>query len=269
MARSIAPSIAPLIEALELDAPTVVTTIELSRMVGELGLTTPPRVAIQRLAAQGWLLPSGVQGAWEWAPGAHAGPYGHGDPFITLRAQLAVRPDLQAAVGLESAAWLHGAADRAPEQHRVVVRPGERTPAALRRTYDTAVHEWRQPTVTIGGVPVIPPAGVLVHFADAPAAVRNWGLGLEAVPALLDRCGHDDLAVELRGRPHATLVRFAYLVEPFDPGLIAGLGIEAGGTVWFGPRRAARRWDRRWNVADTVLPFTPSGIEDRCPSSIG
>lgn len=117
------------------------------------------------------------QGAWEFEPASHAGRIGHGDPFLVLRAQLAVTPDLDARVALESALWQPGIVDRAPARHMLVVPAGTRVPTALRRTFNVTAFDANIPPVRLDRLPVEAPASVLVHLAHRPTDVENWGPG--------------------------------------------------------------------------------------------
>jgi len=113
--RTIPPSLSPILTELELEAALVVSLAELAELVQRAGIGTEPRVVADRLRKLGWLLATETAGAWEFAPAAHAGPIGHGDPFLELRA---ARSSLDAAVCLTSAL----------AAHRLAVRTGGRSP---------------------------------------------------------------------------------------------------------------------------------------------
>lgn len=261
MTRAIPRSVAPIVEALELEAASVVTTGHLHDLIEQEDLRTPPRVAIQRLAEHGWLISTGVRGVWEFAPGASAGPFGSGDAFIVVRAQLAATPHLDVRVGLESALWLHGLADRPPSRHCVVVRYGKgQAPAALRRNFNLLTFDAELPPAMIDRLPVCSLTTVLVSIADRPTAVRNWRTVLDALGDLIVATNPNDLAIELEGRPNTTRQRLGYLVDPFAPDLAATIDVAETGTAWFGPRGSVRRRSTKWDVADTVLPEPPGGI---------
>ncbi len=257
MTRAIPTSLARVVEALELDAPLVVTSREMLDLVKRLQVDTPANVVVQRLARQGWLLPSGVKGVWEFAPGAHGGRIGHGDPFLALRAQRAATPDLDARVALESALWLHGFINRAPSRHIVSVPELTRPPIGLRRAYKTTLFSPVDPAAKVKRLPVCAPATALVHSAHAPTAVGNWGLVLDGLGALVEAADPAGVLAEARDRPNATRARLGYLVEPFDQRLADELDVVDLGTVWFGPRQPVRRRNSRWHVVDTVLPWFP------------
>ena len=69
-------------------------------MAAQLGVRTAPAFVAHRLQALGWLLRTGLSGAWEFAPGAHAGPHSRGGPLLPVKAALALMPELPAAVAL-------------------------------------------------------------------------------------------------------------------------------------------------------------------------
>jgi len=258
MTRPIPAQYAPVVEALELDAAVLVTNESLRRHLHDAAVGSDPTVAIHRLAAHGWLLPTGVRGVWEFAPGSHAGPVSHGHPFLTLEAQLLATPELSARVALESAMWLAGLIDRAPARHVVSVEKSVRVPTALTRAYDVVRFDAVCPADRVGGVPVSSPATVLAHLATSPTAVANWGLVLDGLADLVDIADLEAVHAELQGRSNAARARFAYLVAPFDPDFVESIDVANSGVVWFGPRKGVRRSDSRWNIVDTVLPVSPT-----------
>jgi len=260
MTRSIPPALAPLVERLELERPSMITSEALTAMIRDARIATPPRVAIQRLSERGWLLKTGVRGVWEFAPGERAGAYSARNPFSALQATLMAQPRLRARAALGSALWLLDFADRAPDRHEVSVPSGEGVPAALKRAYRVVRFEPRLAPAFVQGVPVHQTATVLVHMAHRPTDVRSWAEMLEHLPKLVAAANESEIREELAGRPNATLVRLAYLLSGSAPDLTARLRIEPAGVVWFGPRRKVRRSDSRWKVVDTVLPFSPAQL---------
>lgn len=258
--RSIPPALAPFLERLELERPGAITTVELAALGDQAGIATPINVAIQRLAQRGWLLPTGVRGVWEFAPAERAGPYSEGDPLLRLRAALAVTAGLNAAVALGSAMWLRNLADRAPDTPEVALPMRAHIPAALARGYRIVRFDAQLPVGAVRGIPVHAPATVLVHMAHRPRDVRSWAAMLEGLHGLVEASSEEEIAIELQNRPHATHARLAYLLSGVAPSLVERLAIKPAGRVWFGPRTAVRRYDARWNIADTVLPFSPAEV---------
>jgi hypothetical protein len=260
MTRTIPPTLAPILEQLELERPTIVSVEHLEQVRAQTGVRTPLHLVVQRLAARGWLLPSGVRGVWEFAPAERAGPYSEGDALLALRAATATTEHPPFAAALGSALWLLDIVERAPETPEVAIPPGIRVPAAIRRHYRVVRYAARLAPIEIRDVPVHRAATVLVHLAHRPTSVRSWASVLEHLGDLIAAAPTSEIEEELEGRPHATRARLAYLVSGVAPALAEALAVAAAGVVWFGPRRAMRRYDARWNIADTILPLPPAEL---------
>jgi predicted transcriptional regulator of viral defense system len=263
--RTIPRSLGPILGELELDAPQVVTLAELAALVTRTGVGTEPRVVADRLRKLGWLLPTQTAGVWEFAPAAHAGPIGHGDPYLELRAALANHPLLDAAVCLTSALLAHGLTDRAPDRLEVAVKTRASIPEGLRRATRVVVFDSNLAPERTSGVPVQRPGTVLVHVAARPADVRGWGAIADALPELVEMAAPADIDAELAGQPRSVRVRLAYLTQGVAPDLADRLVAphergRAAPKVWFGPRGSLKRHDARFSVADTVLPFDPASL---------
>src|SRR3954454_4364374 len=89
--RSIPNWLAGMVQELELGGERLVTIDDLQRARPELDRALV-RQGIAHLVRRGWLRPVGVRGTYEFIPGAAAGPYPSGDPWLVLRAELARRP---------------------------------------------------------------------------------------------------------------------------------------------------------------------------------
>jgi len=259
--RSLSRQLAPIVTELELRQPVLVSLQELAVLAEEAGLRTPAKVIAARLRATGWLLATGQRGVYEFAPGAHAGPYGHGDPFIELRAALSAGHHL--AVALQSALWLHGLAERAPDRHELAAPPGAAVPASLKRGMRVVRFSARLPMVGIDRLPVHRTSTILVHIAARPGDVRGWTAFAEALPELAARSSADELEQEMRDRPAAVRPRLAYLLSGVAPLVADSLQPAAPSSVtWFGSSRTSRRYDKRFNVADGLLPFDPRTLAE-------
>jgi predicted transcriptional regulator of viral defense system len=259
--RSLSRHLAPLVAELELRQPVLVSLQELAALAEEAGLRTPAKVVAARLRATGWLLPTRQRGIYEFAPGAHAGPYGHGDPFIDLRAALSVGHPL--TVALQSALWLHGLAERAPDRHELAAPPGSAVPASVRRGMRVVRFSARLPAAQVDQLPVHRTATILVHLAARPGEVRGWTTFAEALPELAARSTAEDLEQELLARPGSVRSRLAYLISGVAPAVADRLQPTAPPSVtWFGSSRASHRYDKRFNVADGLLPFDPRILEE-------
>lgn len=256
--RTLSRALARVVTELELEQPTLVSLDDLAELARRHGLGTHVRELARRLRVQGWLLPTGRPGVFEFAPGAHAGPYGHGDPFIQLRAELRAVPDLPVRLALVSALWAHGLADRAPDRHEVSLPPRAPAPAPLRRAFRLVRFDPRCVATDLNGVPSSTAATLLVHLAARPTDVHGWSQFGEVLPDLVERSTVEELREELTGRPATVQARLGYLLQGIATEVSEELGLRPGrGTVWFGPRDKLLRFDNRWNVADTVLPFDP------------
>jgi predicted transcriptional regulator of viral defense system len=265
MTRTISRSLGTILTELELDAPQVVTLAELAALATRTGVGTAPRVVADRLRKLGWLLPTETVGVWEFAPAAHAGPIGHGDQFLELRAALASRPSLDAAVCLTSALLAHGLTDRAPSRLEVAVKTRASIPEGLRRATRVVVFDSNLTPERSRSVPIHLPGSILVHVAARPADVRGWGAIANALPELVDVVMPADIDAELAGRPRSVRVRLAYLTQGVAPDLADRLvppdeGGRAAPKIWFGPRGSLKRHSSRFSVADTLLPFDPADL---------
>lgn len=261
-ARTLGSSLAQVVEELELAQPVVVTKPDLQSILADRQIKTPASEVARRLRERGWLLPTGQRGVWEFAPGAHAGPYGHGDPLLALRALLAVDtlPGTQPAACLHSALWLHGLADRAPQPHEVALPPRAHVPASLRRSFRVVRFDAALAPELHDGLPTHRIASVLVHLASRPSDVHSWAIVGEALPDAVERVDVDSLRTELAHATNATKSRLGYLLKGQDTAhlSLADLGVRpAEHPVWFGPRSSPGRFDREWNVTDTAFHKPP------------
>jgi len=248
---------------LELRQPTLVSMSDLARLANDAGLRTPAKVLANRLCKAGWLLSTGQRGVYEFAPGAHAGPYGHGDPFIDLRAAM-LAGHRSATIALGSAMWLHGLADRAPDRHVVAVAPNTVVPDSIRRGMRVVRFSARLEPMVLDGLPVHQPATILVHLATRPADVQDWATFAEALAELAERSSGEDLEKELHQRPNAVRTRLAYLLSGVAPRLADLLQpAKPTNVTWFGRSRVSRRFDKRFNIADDLLPFDPRELADQ------
>lgn len=257
--RAVPPWLSGVLAELELDRPTIVTSDAVASICARLEVRAATHRVVEELRGLGWLLDTGVPGAWEFAPAERAGAVSSGDPFLPLRAALELVPQMPAAVALGSAIWLLNLADRAPDRPEVALPKRVRVPIALKRHYRVVHHDARLEPVLVQRLPVQRAATILIHLANRPTDVRSWASVLSILDDLVAQASREEIAAELEGRPAATRVRFAYLVAGIAPDLVQKLGIKTGGKVWFGPRAPLRRHSARWGVADTILPFPPPG----------
>lgn len=210
--RTIARSLAPLVEILELEQPRVVTTADLAAIADDIGLDWAPRNIARRLVETGWLLPLVTRGAWEFAPAARAGALRAGDPFIELRATIRKRPDSPFVVAAESAAYLLGFSSRRPDPEVIGAPGGVRTTPALEGYRIVRWQPIALPKVK-DGLPVWATETLVAFLSSKPARYRDWPnvhewirsafLGLDV--GLLER--------ELRTEARSSWMRAAYLAN--------------------------------------------------------
>jgi predicted transcriptional regulator of viral defense system len=261
--RAVPPSLAPVLEWLELERPDIVTTEQIRGFCDREGVAVPVSTVISRLAHRGWLLKTDTHGVWEFAPAERAGAYSSRDPLLGIKGVLATAPETQLSVCLTSALWLHDLMDRRPPRIEVALPPRVYVPQGVRRTSHVLRFESHLQPVEIQGVPTHRLETVLVHLAARPTDVQNWGSVLDVLAELVASIEHEALREELSGRAHATRARLAYLVSGVAPDLANSLKVESGGKVWFGPRTKLRRHNARWNIADTILPISPADLGGR------
>lgn len=255
MTRSISPSLAPVVEQLELEDARLVTIEHLDAILREAGVRTAPRTVAGRLRERGWLLEAGKRGVWEFAPGSLAGPHSRSGPTRPVQAALLKHDDIQCALTFQAAAWAMGAADRVPSRLEVAAsspKDAGRLPSGLLVSVFAPNLE---PNV-LKGVPVLREASVLVHMAASPKHVRSWTSAVEWLPELAYDADSGDVVAELRDRPATVSARLGYLLQGLRPDIAERIPVPTSKT-WFGPRGRLRRHDNHWQIADTMLPFDP------------
>ena len=262
MIRSVSPAEAAVLERLELERPSLVTTVGLAAMLDDIGIGTPTRVFAARLRAKGWLLPTGQRGVWEFAPADLAGPYSSGDPLLPLRSFLAARPNAVCGLTFQAAAWAHGMADRVPTRPEVAAADpltARKLPDSLDVSSFTPVLAYREAR----DVPTLPADSVIVHMCHKPAAVRSWANAAEWLPDLAAETSPSDVLTELAARPRTTTARTGYLLQALRPDVVAAIADTwpTTGRTWFGRRGRPTRHDEHWQVADTLLPFDPRALK--------
>ena len=254
--RSIPASLASVLEQLELERPTIVTKDLLRDLVERTGLAYDPGEVASRLQRHGWLLSLRTRGAWEFAPASRAGAIGSGDPFIELRAMLSMRPKLAVKVAYDSAVWLHKLSQRMPNKHVLAIHTGLSVPHALRSFRIT--RRWgKLDSIVIQELPVWRTETLVVLIGAQPLSFRDWPNMNEWLSQASDRLDRDLLMRELEGRPRSTWMRTGYILEKGGGDAIAEtLRVEAPsgrGPFYLGRRDAKGRYDKRWEVVDSLL----------------
>lgn len=254
--RSVPRSVAPVLAALELEQPVLVTLDQLDDLTAEIGARLPGSAAARLLRERGWLLPLRTTGVWEFAPGARAGAIGGGDPFIELRARLETRP-LPVAVAAESAAWLHGLTSRSPEPHAVGLPPGVRLPKSL-NGYRVVRWAPSDPVVDVDGLPVWSMDTLVAFMGARPDRYRDWPNVSEWLADATRRVSVDVLRSELTEQPRSAWARTSYLLFLGGAGQAAdelfASAPRGRGPFHLGPRTRPSRYERSFEVADHVFP---------------
>lgn len=254
--RAVHPSIAPVLEALELDMPAVVTTDDVEQLRQASGTKSSTRYLIEVLTEEGWLLPLRSRGVWEFAPAARAGAFGAGDPHIELRAALRKRPHLPVALAEETAAWLHGLAGRPPTRDVLCAPQDLRIPPAL-SGYRVVRAVSRLAPYQRNGLPVWGIDMLLVAMADRPGSYRDWPNVADWLSQAVGRVTEGALRTELQDRSRGAWMRLAYLVERGGnaelAGRLAALAPQGDGPYHLGPRGAPGAYHSGFDVIDSAL----------------
>lgn len=257
VARTIPPSLASVVEQLELDGASIVTVADLARISGPNPSDDAARQVAYELQRAGWLGRLRTKNAWEFLPGARGGPIGSEDRLVEFRARRATDPGWGGVLAMESAATLHGLAQRLPAQEVVALPHGETFPKALSG-------DWRYVRLDLGPngatlvneLPTWTVDALIVGVATRPSGYRDVaGLGqwLELAAERVDTEAVIDL---LKTQNAATRQRAAYLLsaalfrEKVDEVLRA---YPPHQPVWLGPRTTGGHFDRRCLVNDTLL----------------
>lgn len=275
--RTLPRGLAAVVEQMELDQATLITTAELAVIASRAGIQTPSRIVAARLRERGWLLPTDRRGVYEFAPGSHAGALSSGQTTLPLQALLRARPGISAGLTMQSAAWALGLADRAPQRLEIAIqRPVDATQVidvsrVIHALHDIARITRFTPQLPMGrgrGVPLLLPESVLIQMVTRPSDVRSWSSTLEWLPDLAAELTVERLRTELMGRPRAATARAAYLLSGLRPDLVEQLPTKSGhGVVYFGPRSTSRRYDSKLQIIDTALPFDPRNLDPALPDA--
>jgi hypothetical protein len=190
---------------------------------------------------------------YEFIPGAAAGPFPSGDPWLVLRAELARRPGAF-HVGANSAAWLLGYAERSPRPHLVVAETSIAIPRPLRAAYRVLTTRPAPAHGEVGGLPVPAPPELFAEVAQlAPR------LHLDAATGWLRRLLRDvdpaESAAIVQERTVTTRARAGYMAEVCGAhehaDAIASLVPVRSGPFYTGPARPEGPFSSRWRVYDS------------------
>lgn len=253
---------AGILERLELDRPTLVSSEDLSHILDDEKISTPVRVIASRLREKGWFLPTAQRGVWEFVPAEVAGAISRNEPTIGLLSFLARYPKAQCALTLQAAAWAHGFSDRVPAKLEVAAANASII-KSLPSSLDPSVFVPLLPYVKKQGVPTLAIESIFIHIASKPQNVRSWTSATEWLPSLAAEIKWEQLEQELKGRKPTVQARSGYIVQALRPDLAERIFslFPPGSKTWFGPRAKLKRHDNHWQIADTLLPFDPRKLE--------
>lgn len=257
--RSVPPSVAAVLEELELAQPTLVTLSDLEKLAEAAGTRVQATTIAKRLRELGWLLPLRAPGVWEFAPGSRAGRIGRGDPFIEFRARLATRP-LDAAVAVESAAWLLGLAGRIPSRQALSLPPGVRLPKSLD---EYRVVRWSVEARLdhIDRLPVWSVNTLLTFMGSKPHRYHDWPNVPEWLRDGVIRAERDAVHSELAHRPRSAWARTCYLISRGGREEMAHELMDdaphGSGPYHLGPRDRRSIYSDMFDVEDHLLEPTP------------
>ena len=220
--------------------------------------------AVSELIRRGWLSRTDVKGTYEFIPGAAAGPYPSGDPWLVLRAELARRSDVFHA-GANSAAWLLGYAERSPAPHIVVAETGVWVPRPLRAAYRVLCTSPAPASGSENGLPIPTPPELFAEVAQLAPRLQ-----LEASSGWLRRLLQDtrpaDVAAALTDRSPTTRARAGFLADVCGASAhadaIATTGAIGRGPYYTGPPSRAAAFSTRWRVYDSghiAADWSPPG----------
>ena len=275
-ARPIPRRLAGVVAELELLAPETVTREDIAAAIEA---ADPPGhadaamvdVVIDGLRRAGWLLSLRTRGVWEFAPGSRSGAFRSGDPFTELRAALAVRPGLGAAVAMESAAFLRQLAEHPPAPDVVAVPSGTRQVGAL-RAYRLVRIELSDTAITdLETLPVHTTAALVATMAIIPRGYGDWpnvttwlGQAVARICATDPASGDGGLTGDcgllglLESAPATAWARAAYLLDlggqpEASHRVLATAPGPVRGPVYLGPRDRPGRYHRATGVYDSLV----------------
>lgn len=263
--RPIPSRLAPVLEALELDQPRVVTADGLAQLAKAQGTDIDGLQLAYDLRRLGWLIGLRTKGTWEFVPGARAGRFGAGDRYIEMRAALAVDPAFHGALAMESAAVALGLAGRVPDREVLWVPPGRRVPKSFGEWRVVRLAVMDDGIAPVDGLPTWRVGTLLAGMALRPDGFHDWPNVGEWLARAVSQVDADSIARSLAGAPRAAWQRASYLLAM---GRDEAAGFEliehaphGRGPAYLGPRQRKGQFDRRFEIVDSVLASSFSGVQ--------
>ncbi|MCL1805221.1 MAG: type IV toxin-antitoxin system AbiEi family antitoxin [Clostridiales bacterium] len=261
MTRTISNSIAGILQELELERPLLLTSEHLYNLKRKYHIASSVEVIAARLKEKGWLISTDRQGVWEFVPAEAAGTYSTNDPLLAFRAFHVKYPAVKCALTLHTAAWVYGDSDRAPSTVHVSVEDYKHT-RPLKGHVAVSVFRPKLMTQLISNVPILARESIIVQMSVKPSSVHYWASVAEWLPNFCSELSYDKVSEELLDRPIYASQRLGYLIQGTRPDIADELrkGIKPISNAWFGDRKRSFRYDKRFMVADSLLPFDPKEL---------
>jgi hypothetical protein len=262
MTRSIPNSLAGILQELEFERPLLVTREQLSDLKRKYHVASSVEVVAVRLKERGWLLSTDRQGVWEFVPAEVAGIYSTNDPLLSFRAYHAKYPAVKCALTFQTAAWMYGDSDRVPSNVYVSVEEYKHSRPLKGHAFVSIFRPNRSYNL-ISNAPVLARESVLVQMTAKPSAVPSWASVSEWLPGFCAKISSDIIFEELADRSPYNSQRLGYLIQSIRPDIADELyrKTKPVSNAWFGDRAQSLRYDKRFMVADTLLPFDPKKME--------
>jgi hypothetical protein len=262
MTRSITNSLSGILQELELERPLLVTSEMLSDLKKKHNIYSPVKTIAYQLKQRGWLLPTDRKGVWEFIPADVAGIYSSYDPLLSFRSFLVKYPEIECGLAFQTAAWLYGESNRVPSSLDVSIQDN-RNSRLLKRYVAVSVYKPRLPYQSISDVPVLSRESVIVQMVTKPSSVPSWASVPEWLSDFCINISIEDIITELENRPQSVAIRFLYLIQGLRPDIADEMqrSVISKNTIWFGDRKKALRFDNKFMVADSLLPFDPRKME--------
>jgi len=263
MTRSISNSLAGILQELELERPLLVTRELLSDLKRKYHVASSAEVVAARLKEKGWLLSTDIQGVWEFVPAEVAGVYSTNDPLLSFRAFHAKYPAVKCALTFQTAAWIYGDSDRAPSDVYVSVED-YRHSRPLKGHVFVSFFRPNLPYHAISNATVLARESVLVQMTAKPSSVPSWASVPEWLPGFCAELSPEKIYEELANRSPYVSQRLGYLVQSMRPDIADEIyrKTRPKSNAWFGERTQSLRYDKRFMVADTLLPFDPRELRE-------
>jgi len=258
MTRMISNSLAGILQELELERPLLVTRELLSDLKNKYHVASSVEVVAARLREKGWLLATDIQGVWEFIPAEVAGVYSTNDPLLSIRAFHAKYPTVKCALTFQTAAWIYGDSDRTPSDVYVSVED-YRYVRQLKGHVFVSVFRPNLSYKAISNVSVLARESVIVQMVVKPTSVPSWTSVQEWLPGFCAELLPEGVYEELADRSPFVSQRLGYLIQSMRPDIADEIyrNTKPKSNAWFGERKQSLRYDKRFMVADTHLPFDP------------